>query len=461
MSTSVINQLTSCTKMATRVWKLAGMLSAVILSAACVRQTTGGPTATVKPVVTVNGPGNTATVSSAFTKEPLPATAVAFPINTPTAPPDSILPSLAIGIGLDDSAFVCASDAQGQVRVSNSPFLTTTVVVAEKNASYSQPSWSPNNKWLAFIKSEHDTDSVWVIHPDGSDPHRISDELPRQEVTASGSCEPNAGIYSLAGWSPDSHWLTFFYKYLKAGTTSKQNDWYLVDVEHQQTQLLIENIQPPLSPTWSPDSSRLLFAENSPRTDWRLPTSTEKIASLKLEEGRVLVADAVPLPPQLADSFGVEALVGDNSALYASLYDTAYRPLRDSPSVLWRYDLQAAVWQQMAQLGPTSQVIASYEVGAIASCQEKSAGRIEVRVFDLNSEGTATTTQLNGVCNLTRLLKNEVDGKFVSSVAPTLGYEIWVQPTNGNAAPRQIPIGTTLGFAAGSRILSLSWATVP
>ena len=56
------------------------------------------------------------------------------------------------------------------------------------------PAWSPDGRWIGF---QRPFGQIWVVHPDGTDLHRIPVDLPRDTGAASPS------------WSPDGRWMVF------------------------------------------------------------------------------------------------------------------------------------------------------------------------------------------------------------------------------------------------------------
>lgn len=57
------------------------------------------------------------------------------------------------------------------------------------------PTWSPDGRWIAFVRHQRHGSQIWLMHPDGSNKHRLHTDT-------------TAVDQSLA-WSHDGRWLAF------------------------------------------------------------------------------------------------------------------------------------------------------------------------------------------------------------------------------------------------------------
>ena len=88
------------------------------------------------------------------------------------------------GIQPDGAGALFVVDADGGSPVRITPW----------GASFLDNDWSPDGKWIVF---QRPYGQLFLVHPDGSDLHRIPLELPR-----------GAGART-ASWSPDGEWIVF------------------------------------------------------------------------------------------------------------------------------------------------------------------------------------------------------------------------------------------------------------
>jgi TolB protein len=57
------------------------------------------------------------------------------------------------------------------------------------------PAWSPDGRWIAFVLEQRHGSEIWLMHPDGSDKHRLHTDA--------------AAVDESLAWSHDGRWLAF------------------------------------------------------------------------------------------------------------------------------------------------------------------------------------------------------------------------------------------------------------
>lgn len=132
-------------------------------------------------------------------------------------------------------------------------------------ASDFSPSWSPDGQWIAFVRYDPDPSlncgrlpltginngddrcnygSLYIIRPDGSDLQRLFEPV----------------SFSQPAWSPDSQWLAFlsfdtsftYYSYI-----------FTLNIETGESELVAGEQRQNIHPAWSPDGKKLAFASRS------------------------------------------------------------------------------------------------------------------------------------------------------------------------------------------------------
>ncbi|HVR12132.1 MAG TPA: hypothetical protein VMS41_00010 [Gaiellaceae bacterium] len=110
-----------------------------------------------------------------------------------------------------------------------------------------QPSWSPSGSSIAFVRSVDSESAIYVVHPDGTEPHRVV------EFYGQSAGEP--------AWSPDGSKIAFTNAFNGDRRYGGQ-EVFLVNVDGSGARRLTELA--PLSafdaaPTWSPDGDQIVF----------------------------------------------------------------------------------------------------------------------------------------------------------------------------------------------------------
>ncbi|MGA2367346.1 MAG: DPP IV N-terminal domain-containing protein [Dehalococcoidia bacterium] len=123
------------------------------------------------------------------------------------------------------------------------------------------PAWSPDGKKIAFASDQSDDYEIWTMNEDGSGRQKVSNRY---------------GWDGMPRWSPDGSKIAFVSEvHDKVGDTSYEifvinadgsgmkqltdsTTWGTVNNTSDETKILGWNS----APTWSPDSSKILFASN-------------------------------------------------------------------------------------------------------------------------------------------------------------------------------------------------------
>jgi tricorn protease len=139
--------------------------------------------------------------------------------------------------GLSPSSQRAAISAHGEIFT----IATEHGDVSRVTHSYSretEPTWSPDGKWIAYVSDEGGRDSVWVADPDGSNAKRLTD-TDNEKLNV--------------GWMPDSKAVYF---------TSSDHGLYVVDAGGGQPRKIASNDAGNiLGPHVSPDGKWFAYAK--------------------------------------------------------------------------------------------------------------------------------------------------------------------------------------------------------
>ena len=184
---------------------------------------------------------------------------------------------------------------------------TTDPDFEELRLLYSQSSFSPNGRFLAFTAQRRGRDVLYLLDVRRRRTVRRFD-LPLEGVTG-------------PTWSPDGARLVF------SGNSGGITDLYMIDSDGRNFRRLTNDKYGELQPNWSPDGKKIAFAtDRSDDSDLDLLRfSRWRIAILDLDTGRIEVLpsqDGLNINPQWAPDGKSVAFVSDRTGIQnLFLYD--------------------------------------------------------------------------------------------------------------------------------------------
>jgi WD40 repeat protein len=187
---------------------------------------------------------------------------------------------------------------------------TTTADFEELRQVYSQSSFSPDGKQIAFTAQRDGKDVLYIMNSRGGTPRRI-------DIGLEWLISPS--------WSPDGKQI------LVSGSASGLSDLYIIDVATGQGRRLTNDKFAELQPQWSPDGKSIAFVtDRGADTDFELLRfNLWRIAVMDLGTSRIDVLpnqDGLNLNPQWApDSKSIAFLSDRTGTANIFLYDLEAR----------------------------------------------------------------------------------------------------------------------------------------
>ncbi len=183
---------------------------------------------------------------------------------SPTLSPDAgMVAYVAIPEGQRGTSILVQTTEQTQPRLLTRP---------PAGADDSSPAWSPDGRWVAFMRLTPDSCAVRVVTPNA----RAEREV--------GACDPKSP--PTFDWTPDSQGLIFGGVVSQRGSTGLRvldlasGAWRDVDYVRESDDLDV-------APRYSPDGKWIVFVRNSPQGDfWRIPArggKPERLSHLRAD----------------------------------------------------------------------------------------------------------------------------------------------------------------------------------
>jgi len=103
------------------------------------------------------------------------------------------------------------------------------------------PAWSPDGRWLAYVRkvSGMTSEELWLVHPEGSRRHRLTTLDARSESPA---------------WSPDAKRIAF-----SSDRRSGISEIYVIGADGRHLRQLTVTGAGSFEPSWSPDGKTVVF----------------------------------------------------------------------------------------------------------------------------------------------------------------------------------------------------------
>jgi len=113
-------------------------------------------------------------------------------------------------------------------------------VLAPQESNSSQPAWSPDGRFIVYVKQSSSGSQLWIMNADGTQAKPLSE---------------GEGYYSHPRWSPDGKILVFNYQ----RTQKSMNQVMLSEVNQFQPRIFIDALSPRMDAEFSPDGKWLVY----------------------------------------------------------------------------------------------------------------------------------------------------------------------------------------------------------
>lgn len=123
------------------------------------------------------------------------------------------------------------------------------------------PTWSPDGTTIAVARSS--PPGIWLMDADETNQRQLTTPLQKPDIEEDQDSQP--------AWSPDSARIAFVRSHEPhlghTGTTRYRQDIYVVRADGSGLRKLTRLTDNNVSPTWSPDGKRILFASDRGHDD--------------------------------------------------------------------------------------------------------------------------------------------------------------------------------------------------
>jgi len=165
-------------------------------------------------------------------------------------------------------------------------------IVADPGCSSGAPGCSPDRLRRAFITERTGISEIWLANSDGTNERPLVRSVPGFENPK------DAGVPSLAGWSPDGKWIAFTV-FPRRGNADIRTYLYVISSSGGVPQRLGKEAYSLDMPTWSPDS-KSLYAVQGWQADNGPSPSKSLLVRVSLVDGTITSLGADGIWPRVS-----------------------------------------------------------------------------------------------------------------------------------------------------------------
>lgn len=276
---------------------------------------------------------------------------------------ESVRRDLLLGVVRDDRDF-CNISGNEEIWISRHPYNDTLTLLADDQSDYQMAKWSPDGSWIAYVESKPEivfsdtvdmsevngTARVWLIRPDGTDNHPVSDAVPAviySRVAGNGylSCSDLSFISHLT-WSPDGEFLIFVRQLVNFGKNGTA-EFYITETATGKTNQFLSQGGGYKDIFWQLGERHFFLQSDH---DQLLEVDVQNIENIQIK--------SIPLIfPENVRSFKDFKLLSSGSDLKP--YAVFYMPAENSTSsntsdpervLVWSLDLPSRNWREVLEL---------------------------------------------------------------------------------------------------------------
>lgn len=341
------------------IWILAVALSG------CVKNSASSPIKTVSPGIII--PTYTETFSPDISIE---ENSTPIPITKETTPStqkkdhffESLRRDLLLGIVRDDRDF-CNILGNEEIWISKYPYHDTLTLLADDHSDYQMAKWSPDGGWIAYVESKPEivfsdnvdmsavkgTAKVWLVRPDGSEKHPVSDAIPAviySRIVGNVYTCSDLSFISYLSWSPDGKFLVFVRTWVNKGIRGTA-EFYITEIATGNTNMFLSQGGGYKDIFWRFDENNFFLQSDN---DQLLEVNVQNIENIQIKSTPLIF-------PEKVRSFKYIKFLPSGNELkpYAIFYMQADNSTSPNTSdaervIILRLDLLSRNWSEIVEL---------------------------------------------------------------------------------------------------------------